>query len=684
MCALKLPIDAQSTPPKADLQQTSMVNLQQGREPGNTLRRWLWLNSFGGRLFWMIMLSVLVGMGGMAFLFSEILRRQAEDQVRSSIDSKVNAISSVTESAETLAYSLGVSVVTLNERRAQYPDTYRELVLQLFEERPNFVMGLGLGQGEYGIIEDQPWLFPYYSEGDVSDTTDSGQEGIRYEDFADDEGEFYPESKRYQDYFLLKRSIWTEPYATKDTRLLTYYYPLFNQDGRWLGTTLVDIDTAYLGNLLDDTVFQQAGKFLLVTRSGSLIADPANSSANIQTYEDFADLKLIWGQLDKEKSGFLRGEIGYWAYSTVPGQDWLLFGFVPYEAIFGRIIRIAVLTTGLVGLLLTVMVYLAIRKLNQRIKPILLQANQFAHANQTMIASSTQHDELEQLSLSFFNLLNQLNLHQEMIRRHEETIAQSNLHVDQITEKFLAFTTQIDDETREQQDLIQKVRQQLHEHIDEYQDVDNRLDALFNLAQTLEGFLESLPSEAESVKLFDALDQRIFALTAILDHAHQPIDKTQSQSLITQLMTDVAHLKAYDRQHHSLEKLGNQTSSLNQTKQATLAKSQAMVTAAQAIIQILTEIETITKTLNHDAQQVADMLWGNLQQSDVIVLQEPQEPKFSNVDKKEQLTSDRLILNSENSENSEKEGIPTNIDEDDIRELDLIITREIQKTNPEA
>ena len=203
----------------------------------------------------------------------------------------------------------------------------------------------------------------------------------------------------------------------------------------------MDIDTTYLGELLDDKVFQKAGNFLLLTRSGLLIADPTNPLTKIQSYKNVAGINSVWNQLDKETtSGFLRGETGYWAYSTVPGKDWLLFGYVPYEAIFGRIIKITALTVAVVGLMTATVLYLAIRKLNQRIKPILLQANQFADNDQTLMASSTHHDELEQLSLSFFNMLNQFNLYQETIRRHEETITQKDLHADQVTERLLTVT----------------------------------------------------------------------------------------------------------------------------------------------------------------------------------------------------------------------------------------------------
>lgn len=618
MCAFKLPTSKQSISPFEELSykpqsyQPTLVDKAKG---------WFKLNSFGGRLFWMIMLGAVAGMGGMAFLFSEMLKRQAEEQVLSNIDSKVNAIASVTDSAETLAYSLGVSATTLHERGAQFPDTYRELVLQLFERRPEFVVGLGVGQSENGLIEEQPWLFPYYSAITSAEDTAFDPEAIRYEDMADDAGEFYPESERYQNYFEPQTSLWTGPYQGERNRLLTYYYPLFNSEGRWLGTSLVDIDSGYLGSLLDDAVFQKAGHFLLLTQAGMVIVDPTNPTTDAQTYQTVTGLEAMWQQVDPDLPGFLKGESGYWAYATVPGQDWLLFGFVPYNAIYGRIFRIAAVTTGAMVLLLGTVVFFAISKLNQRIKPILLQGKQFANPDRDPLTefAITQQDELEQLSLSFFNILNQLNHHQETIRRHEETIAQSTLHADQIAEKFLAFTAQIDEEAQEQQALIQKVQQQLAEQSNEYKSVDSRLDALFTLAQTLGGYLESLPSETDSAQLFEKLDQRVLALTGAVDQASQSPDKSQFQALIAQLMADMANLKAYERQRHSLEKLHHQTTDITKSRQATLANSQAMVTAAQTITQILAEIETITNTLTGDAKQVSDMLWGDLQQGEMAI-----------------------------------------------------------------
>lgn len=573
---------------------------------------WLQLSSFGGRLFWMILLSTLAGLGGMAFCFSEMLKHQAEEQVSSSLDGKVNAIAAVTETAETLAYGLGISATTLHERGAQYPDTYREIVLQLFERRPDFVVGLGLGQSENGIIVEQPWLFPYYSVIPSQEDTSFEQDAIRYEDFADDTGEFYPESERYQDYFLPQTSLWTEPYEGPSGCLLTYYLPMFGHEGGWLGTILVDINSKHLSNLLDESVFRQAGHFVLLTRSGNVIADPANPENRLRTYQDIADLEPLWEQVDIDGTGFLRGNTGYWSYATVPGQEWLLFGYVPYGAVYDRILGITAVTTAGVMGVLTVILFLAVRKLNRRLKPILLQCNQMSPRDHNLLAHWQQQDELDQLSLAFFNILEQFNAHEETIRRCEQALSQESRHTDQIIEQFLEFTTRIDEEANDQQVLIQRAQQLIADK--DYQSLDIQLDALLTMGRALDGDLKRLPSDVDPVSLLADLEQGMDTLAVAIDRAQDLPDRHQLQALIARLVMDVASLKVYNQRQPSLKKLQYQTSNIAQAGQAAMDNSQSMVALVQSITEGLVKIKAISTALNGQVKFVSDMIWLDLEQ----------------------------------------------------------------------
>ncbi|MEM9976516.1 MAG: methyl-accepting chemotaxis protein [Cyanobacteria bacterium P01_D01_bin.2] len=566
----------------------------------DTLMGWLQLKSFGGRLYWMIMIGALSGVGGMAFLFGEMIKYQAEDQVRSTLNGKVNAIASVTEAAETLVYGLGVSATTLHERQAQYADTYRELTLQFFEKRPEFVVGLGLGQRENGLIVDQSWLFPYYWVESSKVAPSTSQAPILYEDFADDVGEFYPDSERYKTYFVSQSNRWTEPYEKGNNQLLTYYFPLFASDGRWLGTTLVDIDGQYLSELLNDPVFRGMGNFRLLTRSGTIVADPANPENNLKTYQDIADLKDLWPDVDREGTGFLEGETGYWAYATVPGQDWLVFGFVPYGAVFGRIAQITLAATALMVTLLSVAIFLAVRRLNRRLRPVLNQCNQIAQTDSTLLAQWVQQDELNQLSLAFFNMLEQLNLNEETIRRHEQKIEKETTHVGQLSDQFTEFTELLAQQASQQKSLVHRVQRLVAEIANGSQSVDIQLDALNTMGRALTGDLRRVPTHSEETLW--AMEQQIQVLINALGTAPQPTG--QLRELASQLAKNMAVLKAHHQRRPSVDSLQQQTGSITQAGQAAAAESRSMVEAIQSTAQILTKIEQISAILVQRAKSV--------------------------------------------------------------------------------
>ncbi|MEA5466821.1 methyl-accepting chemotaxis protein [Leptothoe sp. PORK10 BA2] len=591
-----MPFSKSFIPPKPSLSIDPTSSAQASRQRlKQTVMESLRLNSFAGKLFWMIMLGALSGVGGMAFLFSEMVKYQAEDQVRSTLDGKVNAISSVTAAAETLASGLSVSAITLHERQAQYPDTYRELTLQLFEKRPEFVVGLGVSQSKNGLIANQPWFFPYY-------WTTSEDPSIQYENFADNSGEFYPESDRYEQYFVSRRTAWTEPYGQGPNQLLTYYLPLMGSDGRWLGTTLVDIDIQYLGQLLNDTVFHKMGHFLLLTRSGNVVVDPSNPENNLKTHEEIAGLKELWPNISRDnKTGFLEGENGYWAYAEVPGQDWLVLGFVPYAAVFNRIALITLLATALMVTLLSIAICLAIRSLNRHLRPVLNQCNQLAETDSGLLAQWNQEDDLTQLSLAFFNMLERLNLDAETIRRHEQKIEQETLHAGQVSEQFEDLTHFLRRHAGKQQRLARDGQQRLNKIAHGFQSVDSQLDTLSTLGRSLHGEVRRLP--VHSTEILTALVKQVDALKNVIELGGAP--SPQLQFLTDQVVKSLLTLQSHDRRWPSVEQLQQQTGEIAQVGQVASEEAQALGELVQSMTSLLAEIEQNSTTLVRRSQSVS-------------------------------------------------------------------------------
>ncbi len=384
---------------------------------------------------------------------------------------------------------------------------------------------------------------------------------------------------------------------------MTYYVPLFASDGRWLGASLVDIDGQYLSSLLNQPVFRQMGNFMLLTRSGRIIADPANPENTLKTYEDVPELRDLWQQVDLNDTGFLEGETGYWAYASVPDKDWLVFGYVPYAAVFNRIALITLSATALMVALLSTAIFLAIRSLNRRLRPVLNQCNQLAQTDSTLLAQWDEQDDLNQLSLAFFNMLEQLNLNEETIRRHERKIEKETLHSDQVSEQFIEFTGLMDQLASEQQMLIRKVQQLMTEIAGSSQSADIQIDAVNTLGRALDGELRRLPTHSGEV--LASVEQQVQSLTSALGHEINTQQSRQLRTLVDQLSKNVVTLKAIEQRWPSIGCLQQQTSNITQASQVAASESRSVVNSVQSITPMLSKVEQLSTRLLQRARAVS-------------------------------------------------------------------------------
>ena len=371
----------------------------------------------------------MTAMGAMAFLFGETVKYQAEGHIRGTLSNKVDTINEVIDQAETLAYGLNISVATLHVRRAETPETYQELTRKLFKGRPEFVTGLGFGQKEYGILPSKRWFFPYYQASPLV-ASSSANASLPEAELAEAQSDgryidqvapkyFYPETERYRKYFLPQVNRWTIPYQSEGRGvLLTYYSQIFDNQDKWIGTAVIDVDGTYLSRVLNEPVLRDGGELMLLTTAGDVIANPSDPSAlGAQTYEDIPGLGAIWAQIDPETPGFIEGEAGYWAYVQIPERNWLLMAHVPYGVVFGRVMVITVVTKTAVALLLAGVIAIAISYLNQRLRPVLNECHRLSEIDEVMMEELQNKDELEQLSISFFHLLEQLTQHQPILNQ---------------------------------------------------------------------------------------------------------------------------------------------------------------------------------------------------------------------------------------------------------------------------
>jgi twitching motility protein PilJ len=390
----------------------------------------------GSKLVFAVVGGALVGFGGIVFYVSEVIKTQSEEQILHSLNQKVEVLDKTFNQTKTLAETVRTSVLALHLQKNESAETYRRLLFEQFKQRPEFVVGLGLGQSENGILPKQPWFFSYYQ-------TDSGESNapgiklsppysdIRYVDGVAN-GQFYPDSDRYRTYFTTQRDAWSEPTQQGEQRIATYYSQVINDQRDWLGTVFVDIETGFLNNLLTGSVMADAGAFALLTENGQLLSrgDMPETQQSVATYQAIAGLGEVWSQMRAE-SGIITSATGYWAYQRIPQTNWIAVAFVPQSTVSSPIRNIIIAGAMMTAMAIAVIIFLWLRSLNQQLRPILNKCEQLSPANAEIDAAIQQQDEIRQLSIRFFYLLDHFKHQEEQIRQEVAHIVQAREQLQQ-------------------------------------------------------------------------------------------------------------------------------------------------------------------------------------------------------------------------------------------------------------
>jgi methyl-accepting chemotaxis protein len=373
-------------------------------------------NSLGSRLFFYVLGAALVGLGGMSYLFYQALAERAEGEIQSNVSTKARTIETQLSRVDESVASLATAIKTLHDRKIVDPNTYRELTFDFFLERPDLLMGVGFGQTAYGVSPEVQWFSPYYYvDQNVPDQT--GQplpapyEGIRYVDlFVDDN---YPEQDYFKQGVEAQELIWYEPYKWYGITITTHSGPIFNDAGKLIGVAYVDVNVTAISQQVEESVLRNAGYYTIISEQGNLLAYPPDpvQAEELATYEDIPELREIWQQIGENDAGLLLSQGTYWAYQRIEGTDWLLLAAVPRSVVLGPTLGIVVGGALGAGVILALVVAFFVRRLNQRLQPILDECNKLSRTSADSASQPLDikgSDEIEILEKSFNHMTAQL------------------------------------------------------------------------------------------------------------------------------------------------------------------------------------------------------------------------------------------------------------------------------------
>ncbi len=397
------------------------------------------LNSTGIKLFVSVMIGAIAGLGVTGYFFYRTLEKEAKIQIQSSLKTEVQAIDSELGQGEQFLLGMVNAAQILHANKTSSADDYKRLVLSLMSIRPKLVTGFGILQTPKGLVADRPWFGPYVVEYKAQ-AVEQVKQGIAerlappHEGFAYQETTItdeYFKQDYYKDPFKLAKNYWVEPYTTEvySVPLTTFAGPIKDAQGKLIAVFNGDIALQDLvAAFKDKSAYQDAGYYVLLTGEGNILAyppDPKKATGSEST-KVIPELSKIWPDiqrdLPKAPTGILQSDntSSYWAYQRVPRTGWIMLAKVPYGAVTGPAIQIVIGGALLAAAILAGVVILFSRQLNRRLQPILEECDKLAATDAETEARRQDQDEIGQLSVSFFNLLDQLTVKEAKIRQESE------------------------------------------------------------------------------------------------------------------------------------------------------------------------------------------------------------------------------------------------------------------------
>lgn len=385
--------------------------------------------SIGSGLFLSVMGAAVVSLGSMATLFYQVLQRQAENQIRDTLRTEVYVIESQLTPVQQSLHNLGGLVKILLDQGIQDPEFYNQRLLNFFQQRPSLVMGVSLQQAPYGILSDRKWYASYFYadqkvQNQIGKRLPAPNDSIIFADLVVEDNS--PKQSYYIDAIATGKDSWLEPYAWYEITMATANHLILDDEGKILGFASMDVNLTALSETMDQSVINDTGYFVVLSEQGNIVSYPPDPSQTRQNYQSIPELQAIWSQINQPQSGLLQSGEKYWAYQRIPSTNWIALATVPKSVILLPVLTITLGGTLAVCLVLMGVIYLFVRQLNHRLKPILDECERLIYADRQRtrrlgeVAELNSEnrkgqkfdiqdgDELDVLTYSFHRMANQL------------------------------------------------------------------------------------------------------------------------------------------------------------------------------------------------------------------------------------------------------------------------------------
>ncbi len=381
--------------------------------------------SIGSSLFIYVLGTALLGLGSMSYYFYHVLESRAKDEIRGNLETKVQLVEGELGKVQQSANDLTTIVKVMHRQDIKDPLVYEKMVFDLFQRRSELTMALGFGQSKSAIVPERDWYWPYFyvdqkTPGQLGNLMPAPYSHLRFADLAYDN---YPKQDYYNNIVKQPQNMWLEPYEWYGLTLTTYTGPIHDDNNRMIGVTGLDINVSAISEKVKAPDSWNGGYFTIISEKGNVLTYPPDpeKAKKLATYQNIPELQKIWEEIKTTKSGVIVSDGKYWAYEQVEGTNWMMLAAVPQSVVLGPVLSATIGGAVVAGGILAMVVALFVRRLNDRLQPILEECTALAMVDRSQLdadgvplintatsAEMIKGDEIDVLRISFQRMAKQL------------------------------------------------------------------------------------------------------------------------------------------------------------------------------------------------------------------------------------------------------------------------------------
>jgi len=183
--------------------------------------------------------------------------------------------------------------------------------------------------------------------------------------FKDDD---YPTKEYWTIPYNSGKSSWIEPYLWYGINMTTFEHIIRDAKGEILGGSGIDMNIDEMVKITKEINTTVPSSFYtLITDKGTIVAYPPDpqKAVNREKIEKVPELANIWGNIQKEKEGYLVANGTLWAYRRLPTTDWLMLQSVSENSLYAQTLIEALVGVASATLIVSVIFFLYLRTLKQ-------------------------------------------------------------------------------------------------------------------------------------------------------------------------------------------------------------------------------------------------------------------------------------------------------------------------------